>query len=112
MLADQVRQQCRARELANIIYASGYLQLPVLVELLMPLFLQQHSLQAANPQGLANTLYGSAKAGLKLSAGDIQQLLVAFSALLPDAATGYQQQHLGCGHNTAAGPCRPAAANA
>jgi hypothetical protein len=83
-LAERVQRHCGERQLANIIWACGYLQLRAVIDLLMPLFVQRCTLQAAKPQHLANALYGAAKAGVKLSEGNIQLLLTAFSTVLAE----------------------------
>jgi len=84
-LAEQVQQQCTARELANISWSCGYLSRPGVVSLLLPRLLQPRVLQQAEAQALSNTLLGVAKSGAALAPDQLQQLLSAFSRQLVDA---------------------------
>lgn len=75
-LAARVQDKCEARELANIIWACGYLQLLHTAELLLPTFTKQ--LQAAKPQHISNTLWAVAKLEHQPSAEQLQNLLPTF----------------------------------
>jgi hypothetical protein len=83
-LAEQQRQQCGARQLANIIWSCGRLQDPAAVQLLLPELLQARKLQQALPQEVSSTLWAAATLDLQLPDGAVQQLVQRFVQVLPD----------------------------
>jgi hypothetical protein len=85
-LAVRLRQQCGARQLANIMWASGKLSSSATVKLLLPLLFQASNLQQAEPQAVSNVVWAASVLQLQLTAVELQQLLERFVAVLPDAA--------------------------
>jgi hypothetical protein len=84
-LATRLQQQCRARELANIIWACGRLPDIQTYELLLPVFLQPGNLQQADPQAVSNVLLAAEALQLQPTDQQLQLLLRRFLRVLPQA---------------------------
>jgi hypothetical protein len=84
-LVGQLQQQCRARELANIIWSCGRLRRADTAAVLLPVFLLYSNLQQAEAQHVANVLWAAATLKLQVIPEQLQALLVRFSAVLRSA---------------------------
>jgi hypothetical protein len=84
-LAGKLQQQCRARELANIIWACGRLRCADAAAVLLPVFLQDSNLQQAEARHVANVLWAAATLKLQVTPEQLQALLLRLSAVLQAA---------------------------
>jgi hypothetical protein len=82
-LAEQLQQECGARELANIIWSCGRLSSADTASMLLPVFLQDRNLRRAQPQEVSNVLWAAATLKLQLPLQQLQQVLQRFQEVLP-----------------------------
>jgi hypothetical protein len=84
-LAEQMQQQCEARQLANIIWSCGRLSNAHTASGLLPVFLQDRNLQHAQPQGVSNVVWAAATLKLQPTPQHLPQMLQRFHEVLPVA---------------------------